>query len=312
MNVTVKGSSEIDGDIEVSASGNDAKDGFGLMLESGTFSGKIVLDATAAAAMEATPEKAKIIKENTVAIVIPEGYKWVKYDETHMILSSIYVAKNIDTGTKYTTLNGALAVAQSGQTVVPLTDIRDEAYILVGSGVTLDLNGYDVTDATLLYVTGTIVDHGETRGKFSSTAYYLGQSENSEFPIYDSATGTYSLYDLSVETWDTGDYYYALRVYGDIVDASGLIYTDSDDGRVAAVVRMGWEVENSSVVKDIAFNSRYLNKYMQNASGQAIKVNFTGLDSIQSTITATPMFVVYDSNNAIMMTLPGSTWTVKE
>ena len=43
----------------------------------------------------------------------------------------------------------------------------------------LHIYGYDVTDATLLYVTGTIVDHGETRGKFSSTAYYLGQSENS-------------------------------------------------------------------------------------------------------------------------------------
>ena len=312
VNVTVKGNSEIDGDIEVYASGSDAKDGFSLMLESGTFSGKIVLDATAAAAMEATPEKAKIIKENTVAIVIPEGYKWVKYDETHMILSSIYVAKNIDTEKKYTTLNGALAVAQSGQTVVPLTDIKDEAYILVGSGVTLDLNGYDVTDATLLYVTGTLVDSGETRGKFSSMAYYLGQSANSEFPIYDSATGTYSLFDLSVDTWNQEKYLYALGLDDDIDEASSLIYAASDDGRVAAVVRMKWEVGDSSVVKDIAFNSSYLNKYMMNARRKVILVTFTGLDSIESTITATPMFVVYDSNNAIMMTLPGTTWTVKE
>ena len=190
------------------------------------------------------------------------------------------------------------------------------AYILVGSGVTLDLNGYDVTDATLLYVTGTIVDHGETRGKFSSTAYYLGQSENSEFPIYDSATGTYSLYNLGVDTWDpiTWDKYaYALKRWEDTYDASDLIYNAADDGRVAAIVRMKWDGDvNSSVVKDIAFNSRYLNAYMKDAWNLSIYVNFTGLDSIQSTITATPMFVVYDSNNAIMMTLPGSTWTVKQ
>ena len=79
VSVTVTGNSVINGDIEVSASGSDAKDGFSLMLEGGTFSGAIVVDATAAAAMAAAPEKAKVQKKTEgVTIGIPEDYKWVE------------------------------------------------------------------------------------------------------------------------------------------------------------------------------------------------------------------------------------------
>ncbi len=55
VSVTVKGTSEINGDVEVSASGSDAKDGFSLMLEAGTMTGNIVLDASAKTAMANTP-----------------------------------------------------------------------------------------------------------------------------------------------------------------------------------------------------------------------------------------------------------------
>ena len=78
VSVTVTGSSTITGDIEVSASGSDAKDGFSLLLDGGTFSGAIVVDATAAAAMAATPDKATVKKSETVNITIPEDYKWVE------------------------------------------------------------------------------------------------------------------------------------------------------------------------------------------------------------------------------------------
>ena len=76
VNVEVKGESVINGDIEISASGSDAKDGFGLTLTSGTLTGEIVIDPTAAAAMKETPEKATVTKANTFAVAAPEGYIW--------------------------------------------------------------------------------------------------------------------------------------------------------------------------------------------------------------------------------------------
>ena len=77
VSVTVKGDSKINGDVEVSASGNDAKDGFNLMFESATLNGEIVLDASAKTAMANTPEKAKVSKRNTLTdIVAPDGYDW--------------------------------------------------------------------------------------------------------------------------------------------------------------------------------------------------------------------------------------------
>jgi hypothetical protein len=78
VSVTVKGESVINGDIEVSASNNDPKDGFGLTLEAGTFNGNIVLAPSAEAVLSATPEKAVIKKSNSLTTVAaPQNYKWV-------------------------------------------------------------------------------------------------------------------------------------------------------------------------------------------------------------------------------------------
>ena len=77
VNVTVTGNSKINGDVEVSASGSDAKDGFKLMFESATLNGEIVLDASAKTAMANTPEKAEVSKSNTLTdIVAPDDYDW--------------------------------------------------------------------------------------------------------------------------------------------------------------------------------------------------------------------------------------------
>ena len=77
VNVTVTGDSVINGDVEVYASGSDPKNGFSLTLESGEMNGDIVVDATAAAAIAATPEKAVVTKDDDFTQAAPEGYEWV-------------------------------------------------------------------------------------------------------------------------------------------------------------------------------------------------------------------------------------------
>ena len=112
VNVTVTGDSVINGDIEVSASGNDAKDGFSLMLESGTFNGKIVLDASAKAAMASTPEKAKVQKSPVdVKIGIPDDYKWEEGESEDTLVPKHSVAQIGDV--KYESLAEAVSAVRS-------------------------------------------------------------------------------------------------------------------------------------------------------------------------------------------------------
>ena len=318
VKVTVTGNSKINGDVEVYASDKDAKDGLSLTLEGGTFSGKIVLDDSVKPIVDETPDKARIIKANSITLDAPDDYKWTKYDDDHVTLGSVYVAKNVNTDTKYTTLNGALAAAKSGETVVPLTNITDEAYILVMAGVTLDLDGYNVTGATLFYVSGTLVDHGETRGQFSADAYYLGKSVNSEFPIYNVETDTYSLYDLVIyQDHPDGKYIYRLTK-GDGTEraaACNAIAKDSDVlGRVEAAVDMYWSEGSGTGQKDtkktISFSKVMLSEYAKKPS-LAYSITFTGLDTLEGSVTAVPTFLVRDPNGAVMMTLAGSAWTLK-
>ena len=76
VNVTVTGNSVIHGNVEISASEGDAKDGFSLTLDGGTMTGDIVVDNSAKAAMEAAPEKATVTKAADFEQDAPEGYKW--------------------------------------------------------------------------------------------------------------------------------------------------------------------------------------------------------------------------------------------
>ncbi len=76
VNVTVTGKSIINGNVEISASEGDAKDGFSLTLDGGTMTGDIVVDNSAKAAMEAAPEKATVTKAADFTQDAPEGYKW--------------------------------------------------------------------------------------------------------------------------------------------------------------------------------------------------------------------------------------------
>ena len=150
VNVTVTGDSEINGKIEVSASGSDAKDGFGLTLESGTFNGELVLDATAKAAMASTPEKVNIIKSNDVDEAAPDGYAWHDLGNGTSKLAAA-VAKIGDT--LYASLLDAVSAVPADGTETTITMINDDAVvagvtIAAGQNIILELNGKAITGNT--------------------------------------------------------------------------------------------------------------------------------------------------------------------
>jgi uncharacterized repeat protein (TIGR02543 family) len=100
VNVTVDGSSIINGNIEVYASGNDTKNGFSLALNSGTLNGTIVMDPSAGAAMAVTPDKVSITKAKTFEATVSEGYKWIDQNETtHKLVLCYTVTIDLNGGT---------------------------------------------------------------------------------------------------------------------------------------------------------------------------------------------------------------------
>ena len=155
VNVTVKGNSVINGDVEISASKGDAKDGFSLTLESGAMTGNIVLDQTAKNVIAATPEKAVISKEATFDKAAPADYKW---DANGVLVPVDYVAQI--GSTKYETLEAAFAAAQDGDTITLLADCAGNGIKApqgkFATGLTVDFAGHTYTvSGTPVGSTGT-------------------------------------------------------------------------------------------------------------------------------------------------------------
>ena len=144
VHVTVQGTSVINGNVEISASKNDAKDGFGLTLTSGTLNGSIVLDSSAVTAMEATPETATVTKADAFTQTAPAGYKWNDNgDGTSSLVKVNYVAQIGDV--KYETLEAAIAAAQDGDTVTLLTDVNVSETVEITKSITLDGGNHVLT-----------------------------------------------------------------------------------------------------------------------------------------------------------------------
>ena len=189
VNVTVTGGSTINGKVEVSASGSDAKDGFGLTLTSGTITGDIVMDATAKVALEATPEKVAIIKASSFEHAAPEGYVWVNTTtegkQTIQEAGAKIIADNKTT--YYADLTEALAAAEDGDTVILLKDSELSSYAEVRKNVVLDLNGKTITAAgggIDLYGKMTVADSSEdAAGKLTAGTWGIWTNAGAELTV---------------------------------------------------------------------------------------------------------------------------------
>ena len=129
------------------------------MLEAGTMTGNIVLDASAKAAMAAAPEKALVMKSETFTKDAPADYKWVTAEEgTLKLVAKEYVAQIGNN--KYETLEAAFAAAQDGETITLLADCAGNGIKApqgtFSQGLTVDFAGHTYTvDGATVGSTGT-------------------------------------------------------------------------------------------------------------------------------------------------------------
>ena len=263
VNVTVKGKSVINGNVEVFASGSDAKDGFKLMLEAGTLNGNIVLDASAKAAMAATPEKATVSKSNTLtAIAAPDGYKWVDNgDGTSTLAPAHYVAQIDDV--KYESLQEAVnAAGTNAATITLLADAATDG-VITGNGVkvqanqniTFNLNGLTYNVGKTVGSTGT-----ETNGfqllKGSTVKFTNGTLTSATAQIL---LQNYSDLTLDGVTVNAGSADYAVSNNFGSLTVTGETYINAKDGGVAFDLWYGMDPAYDEGIK-VTFDENFTGK----------------------------------------------------
>ena len=138
VSVTVKGTSAINGDIEVSRSAKN-KNAVTLTLESGTVNGKLKIDSSIKSGDATT-----VTKSNAVNVAAPAGYVW---DNGTLAAA---VAQIGETG--YASLQAAIDAVKSGGTIKLLqnVDLGTDNYLSADStakNVTIDLGNHAVTSA---------------------------------------------------------------------------------------------------------------------------------------------------------------------
>ena len=150
-------------------------------------------------------------------LTAPKNLDVVSGVETHYAIyeNGAYVltlcpAQNENTGKYYASIYEALAAAKSGETVKLLVDGETETLMMIGAGVTLNLNGHTVTAGNVFSFGDIIDNNGTTDGKGGiiisndrTKAFVQLQKDNDYLPLYDAADGCYRFYgyNLSVLTY---------------------------------------------------------------------------------------------------------------
>lgn len=237
-------------------------------------------------------------------------------DGTYTVKSQ-YVAMIGDT--KYTTLSEALKdAAKTGGTVLLVADVdANEDIVQVRAGVTLNLNGYSITNVDLLRVTGKIIDTATEKGIVSAEGYVIG-GQNAYTPVYDSARKGYSFFNLSVvtklEDGVFGGVYFWLddeTERADFTNAVALMRADTNGRRVKAVITFAWKSKDYRGTQSYDYTDDFMNRYLnyKDMLG-SFYVKAKGLDNIDS-VTAQAKFVITDASGDALYTLAGSEITLK-
>lgn len=212
VSVTVRGTSVINGDIEVSRSANNTND-VKLALESGTINGTLKIDSSIKSGDATT-----ITKFSDVILAAPEGYEW---STNGTLTEANYVAEV--NGVKYDTLQAAIDKAPRNATVTLLADTTENVTISTPY-VTLDLNGHTLNG-------------GIEKGKPALTITARVTVKDSS----EEQTGTIMREDTAENSGVSSHYVIDVQGSGWLTFESGNVKNNSGNnaGKGASLVRVG-------------------------------------------------------------------------
>ena len=225
---------------------------------------------------------------------------------------------------EYETLAAATTDAKAGDTIVLVADAKGEQFVVIMSGVTLNLNGHSITGATMFYASGEVIDTSATKGVVSATSYSMNL-ENTYTSIYDKEKSGYSFFDLTIQSGvknvegDANAKAVQFRLKKDTDAALAernrafeLLKKGVDSSRVEARVTVTWTDGDTTQHLIFVFTDDFMAQYCNPTQAKLFQVIFSGLDSIQAnSIKAVASFVTYDGNNNVTHITHGKTETIK-
>lgn len=194
VSVTVKGTSTINGDIDVSRSASN-ENAVTLTLENGTVNGTLKIDSSIKSGDATT-----VTKSANVTLAAPDGYLWNAAGE--LVVAVAQVGEN-----KYETLAAAIAAANAGDTVMLLKNVTENVEIAKEKNLTLDLNGKTLNGGT---------------GTAKAALYNLGTITIRD--TSEAKTGTIKRDDNGTEGETS---YYVIRNWGTMTIESGTVINNS-------------------------------------------------------------------------------------
>ena len=183
VSVTVKGTSTINGNIEISRSGGNTNQ-VKLSLDGGAINGTLSIDGSIKSG-----DATVITKGENVILAAPDGYTW---NAEGVLVQVEYVAAV--NGKKYESLSSAIAAAEENATVTLLTDTTED--ITINKNLTLDLGGKTLTGTSktgtpTLKIAGganATVKNGSVIG--TANGYYTIQVEKGGVAEFADVTAT--------------------------------------------------------------------------------------------------------------------------
>ena len=206
--------------------------------------------------------------------------------------------------------------AEKGEkvTVILLQDVDGVKYVEVEDNVVLDLAGYDITNAKMLYVSGRLKDTATEKGIVNAKKYAL-LGVTSYMPIYDSARGGYSFFFLVMKFTPAADgATFKLDNTGvERANAVKLMLASTNNGSVKAIATFSWEnnTKELDVSQSFVFKDAMMAEYLKDAANNGLQISVSGLEKIESDVSMQVKFVTYDENGNEMFALSGPSKVIK-
>ena len=195
----------------------------------------------------------------------------------------------------YDSVEAAVGAATSGQTVKLLTDAEASNAVVLGEGVTLDLNGNKLTAPSVNAITpnAKVKDGSNGQGLLAvsqntENATYLNvQKNNGQLPLYDAAEGAegYRFFDFTLQSIDDVEKDANTRRFWFKLTLNEKAYELIATGNSGLIVKTGWTWKGEAIngVDNFVFQAATVTGWasaMAEADNYGFYLDVTGFDSV--------------------------------
>lgn len=215
----------------------------------------------------------------------------------------------------YMSLEEALAAAKDGETVILLKDATDN-YVIVEEGITLDLNGYELTVRGVVAFDSDIIDSSEenTGVLVVDRDRVSLDIDNNQLPVWNDENGyvfveMIGYNQLTRVNQNTGANEYVFQPIFEEY-AHEFILDDIENSDVSIGATISWEDSDSMRSQDCVYNTEYITEVISSydsVSGKYAKAYSLGFSS-STNVEGLSFNVVVKSETGVIMKSNVSSW----